>query len=239
MFSYSSKVAILIDGSFFIKRIESIKRKKINSDEIVKELYKCVDFHLKKTYGMEKVDENNKEYKEYKEHGHYRTYFYDSFPFEKTVNHPLTNRAIHHNKTEAFKKRTAIINKLKKSRKFALRMGYLKYTQSWKFNSSKQKEILKKLKDDKGSVNIDDFEEKDFTINLSQKGIDMKIGMDIATISLQKLASKIVLISGDSDFVPAAKLARTYGIDFILDPMGIHIKEDLEEHLDGVISFTH
>jgi uncharacterized LabA/DUF88 family protein len=30
---------------------------------------------------------------------------------------------------------------------------------------------------------------------------------------------QIVLISGDEDFVPALKLARREGIDFILDPM--------------------
>ncbi len=43
-----------------------------------------------------------------------------------------------------------------------------------------------------------------------------------------------ILISGDSDFVPAAKLARREGIDFILDPLGAHIKSDLFEHIDGL-----
>ena len=36
----------------------------------------------------------------------------------------------------------------------------------------------------------------------------MRIGLDIATITLKKQANIIVLASGDSDFVPAAKLAR-------------------------------
>jgi len=44
----------------------------------------------------------------------------------------------------------------------------------------------------------------------------------------------IVLISGDSDFVSAAKLARREGIDFVLDPLGATIKEDLFEHIDGL-----
>ena len=34
---------------------------------------------------------------------------------------------------------------------------------------------------------------------------------------------QIVLISGDSDFVSAAKLARREGIDFVLDPLGAPI----------------
>lgn len=42
------------------------------------------------------------------------------------------------------------------------------------------------------------------------------------------------MISGDNDFVPAAKHARRAGIDFILDPMWANISESLCEHVDGV-----
>ena len=48
------------------------------------------------------------------------------------------------------------------------------------------------------------------------------------------LQKQIILISGDSDFVSAAKLARREGIDFILDPLGAPIKPDLFEHIDGL-----
>ena len=47
---------------------------------------------------------------------------------------------------------------------------------------------------------------------------------------------QIILISGDSDFVPAAKLARREGIDFILDPLWASIKPNLHEHIDGLRS---
>jgi uncharacterized LabA/DUF88 family protein len=47
----------------------------------------------------------------------------------------------------------------------------------------------------------------------------MKIGLDIASMSYKKQVNKIILISGESDFVPAAKLARREGIEFILDSM--------------------
>ncbi len=65
----------------------------------------------------------------------------------------------------------------------------------------------------------------------------MKIGIDIATLAYKKLVDQIVLISGDSDFVPAAKLARREGIDFVLDSMGNHIADDLLEHIDGLQSY--
>ncbi len=48
--------------------------------------------------------------------------------------------------------------------------------------------------------------------------------------------NQIILISGDSDFVPAAKLARREGIDFILDSMWHNIHESLFEHIDGLQS---
>ncbi len=47
----------------------------------------------------------------------------------------------------------------------------------------------------------------------------MRIGLDIASLAYKKQIDQIILIAGDSDFVPAAKLARREGIDFILDPM--------------------
>ena len=58
--------------------------------------------------------------------------------------------------------------------------------------------------------------------------------MDIAALAYKKLVDRIVLIAGDSDFVPAAKLARREGIDFILDPMRNNIRLDLQEHIDGL-----
>ena len=64
----------------------------------------------------------------------------------------------------------------------------------------------------------------------------MKIGLDIATLAHKKLVEKIILISGDSDFVPASKLARREGIEFILDPIHSPIKDDLAEHIDGLHS---
>ena len=62
----------------------------------------------------------------------------------------------------------------------------------------------------------------------------MKIGIDIASLAFKKQVERIVLIAGDSDFVPAAKLARREGIDFILDPLHSPIKPDLFEHIDGL-----
>ncbi|CAI07304.1 hypothetical protein ebB63 [Aromatoleum aromaticum EbN1] len=64
----------------------------------------------------------------------------------------------------------------------------------------------------------------------------MRIGLDIASLTLKKQADTIVLVAGDSDFVPAAQLARREGMEFILDPLWQKVNDDLFEHIDGLQS---
>ena len=89
-----------------------------------------------------------------------------------------------------------------------------------------------------GTISLEYITEDDFSFKANQKGVDMKIGLDIASLSYKKQVDQIILISGDSDFVSAAKLARREGIDFILDPMWADIKSNLSEHVDGIMSPT-
>lgn len=118
---------------------------------------------------------------------------------------------------------------LKPKRKLALRLGRLADEQA---HFTIREKVIRKLC--RGSLNIEDLTDKDFELQVDQKGVDMKIGLDIASLSFKKQVDRIVLISGDSDFVPAAKLARREGIDFILAPLFNPIKPDLFEHIDGL-----
>ena len=78
--------------------------------------------------------------------------------------------------------------------------------------------------------------DRDFIPALRQKGVDMRIGLDIASITLKRQANVIILVAGDADFVPAAKLARREGVQFILDPLWQNVPRDLLEHIDGLRS---
>ena len=51
-------------------------------------------------------------------------------------------------------------------------------------------------------------------------------------ITLKKQPDTIDLVTGDSDFVPAAKLARREGVRIILDPLWRNVAPDLREHID-------
>jgi uncharacterized LabA/DUF88 family protein len=78
--------------------------------------------------------------------------------------------------------------------------------------------------------------EHDVNFGLRQKGVDMRIGLDIASMTLKCQVDTLILVTGDSDFVPAAKLARREGVEFILDPLWQQVSDDLSEHVDGVVS---
>ena len=102
------------------------------------------------------------------------------------------------------------------------------YGSDWRLKPSTQKQLLQHKRQ------WQDLTDDDFTLNVVQKGVDMRIGVDISTVALKKQANRIVLIAGDADFVPAAKLARREGVDFILDAMHQPISDDLFEHIDGL-----
>lgn len=56
-----------------------------------------------------------------------------------------------------------------------------------------------------GKIKMEDVNDDDVFFDVRQKGIDMKIGVDIASLALKRFVDCIVLFFGDSDFVPAAR----------------------------------
>lgn len=210
----SLRIAVLIDGSFFIKRYFKLfpNAQSHSPFELVNNLYNCALRHV-----------GNGNYL-------YRIFYYDCNPLTKRVHNPVSRLCINFDKTDQAIFRRQLFEELKKKRKVALRLGYIKDSGNWVINPRYTKELLN------GSVKVEDLSDGDLIYELRQKGIDMKIGVDIASLAFKKLVDKIVLISGDSDFVPAAKLARTEGVDFVLDPMWNPIDEFLFEHIDGLHS---
>ncbi|MFP4023465.1 MAG: NYN domain-containing protein [Thiohalospira sp.] len=211
------KTAILVDGGFFLKRYRSIhKIKKLDPVRTASDLWEMCLKHLAQAKG-ESFDL-------------YRIFYYDCLPYEKKQHNPITGKAIDFSKTEQNKFQSEFFSELKKKRKVALRLGILEDRNRWIIKPSKTKDLLAK------KIQIDDLTDEDVFFDFSQKMVDIKIGLDIASITLKRQVEQIILISGDSDFVPAAKLARREGIDFLLDPMWNPIKPHLFEHIDGLVS---
>lgn len=159
----------------------------------------------------------------------YRIFYYDCPPTAKRIFHPFLQKQVDLSKSDLYIWMNQFLDELKKKRKFALRLGKLAEEQA---HYTIRPEIVKKLCN--GMISFSDLKENDFCIEIDQKGVDMKIGLDIASLAYKRQVDQIILISGDSDFVSAAKLARREGIDFILDSLGAPIKPDLFEHIDGL-----
>jgi len=75
----------------------------------------------------------------------------------------------------------------------------------------------------------------DLEPNIHQKGVDMRLGLDIAAITLKGHADVFVLVAGDSDFVPAMKFARREGAQLFLVTLGHSVRADMLEHSDMVL----
>ena len=207
------KTAILVDGGFYRKRANTLWGQK-TAEQRAKELQAYCQAHIKA---------QNSEL--------YRVFYYDCAPSTGQAYHPFKQTNINLKKTDTFIWAETFLEELRKARKFAVRLGALSEISS---GYALSKEATKKLFS--GQLKLEDIKDTDFDITIEQKGVDMKLGIDIASLSYKKQVDQIILISGDSDFVPAAKLARREGIDFILDPMWANIKPNLSEHIDGIHS---
>ncbi|EAJ0333732.1 NYN domain-containing protein [Campylobacter lari] len=164
----------------------------------------------------------------------YRVYVYDCEPLNKNV--PMspiekTDKSLNLGKTDTFKFRTSLLDCLRQQPYFAVRLGEIDENSfQWKIKDYKKfQQLLQK------EIKIDSLTEDDFVLDIRQKGVDMKIGLDIATLSIKKQIEKIILITADSDFIPAIKHARKEGVIVQLDPMRVpnsQIKKGLLEHID-------
>ncbi|MGA9062620.1 MAG: NYN domain-containing protein [Terracidiphilus sp.] len=213
--------AILIDGGFFLRRFPSCYPNKDKTDPkvVAKTAFETALSHLEEKSLHRTV-----------RHELYRIFFYDCPPLMKKAHYPKSRTAIDFSKTPQSAFRLALHDELRKQRKVALRLGHLLEHAEWRLRDGRLKQLLD------GSLDFRNLVDDDFEYATTQKGVDMRIGLDIASLSFKRQVDQIVLVAGDADFVPAAKLARREGIDFILDPLWSVVHPSLYEHVDGVRS---
>lgn len=212
-----AKTAILIDGGFYRKRARHLWGEK-TAAERAKELEAYCMAHLQKKDGPH-------------DRQLYRIFYYDCAPIgRRSVYHPLTGKNVDLDKSDTYAWTTAFLEELKRRRKFAIRLGELSEQMHYNLRPDSTRQLMQ------GKLTLQDLTENDFVFVAQQKGVDMRIGIDIASMTYKHQIDQVILISGDSDFVPAAKMARREGIDFILDPMWSDIRPSLFEHIDGLQS---
>ena len=201
------RVAFIIDGHY-MRRTLFDKRGKVQFYFCPKNIRKYCIKHLK---NFEQL---------------FRIYFYDAEPFSDSIQNPLSDEKIDCEKTKLFKNRTKFLSQIKNTPSFALRLGSPKYHKQWNLKRSFLNQVIKEKKEFK-------LEAKDIGPHFEQKMVDIKIGLDIALISIKKMSERIVIIAGDQDFVPALKLARREGMIVTLDDLGGRSSNLLKEHCDS------
>lgn len=211
--------AIFVDGGFFLKRFSKVYPAKDATDAelVARALHEMALSHLSQRGDADRRDL-------------YRIFVYDCPPLAKKTQTPISGTPLDFSRTAVASFRSQFHQELKCLRKVALRLGRLQDSKSWRLKPFVLKALLK------GERQFNALSDSDFVYDVRQKGTDMKIGLDIASVAYKKQANQIVLVAGDADFVPAAKLARREGIDFVLDPMWGPISSDLYEHIDGLRS---
>jgi uncharacterized LabA/DUF88 family protein len=209
------RLAVFVDGGFFLKRLRSHfpHIDPLNAKDVAAAIHSHSLRHLKQNNGNAEL---------------YRIFYYDCPPLTKKMHYPISKKAIDFAKTDIAVFRNSLRDELLRKRKVAVRMGHLLDAAQWRLRPDPLKDLLD------GKTEFSALTDEAFEIDTIQKGVDMRLGLDVASLAYKKLVDQIVLIIGDSDFVPAAKLARREGIDVVLDPLGQTVHASLNEHVDGL-----
>lgn len=141
-----------------------------------------------------------------------RVLYYDCPPYNGTVRLPVSGG------TRVFTGSDAWLSALAQRDLFAVRRGVLK------FRGFRPKSVPLSP----GAATDDDFEPV-----FQQKGVDMRIGLDIALYSDAHAVERIALITQDTDCIPAMKHARKAGLQVVLVMLpNFHLAPELLEYCD-------
>lgn len=203
----SEKYAILIDGGFIKKKLKQSNQHFPTIDEISGEIDRI------KTHdslnGMKLL----------------RVYFYDASPASTTLVNPVDGATCDLSAHPDYQRNISLHQQIEMLSDAAFREGETS-VHGWSLGSAAMKDISKN-----GARPI---AARDFVPNIEQKGVDLRIGLDIARLSTRRLVDVIVVVTGDSDMIPAFKFARREGLRIYLDHMGHGVKRDLRAHTDMI-----
>lgn len=208
---FLARYAIMLDGGFVTKKLQQKLKQPASAEDIVA---LCNEIR------------GNDELQHYEL---LRTYFYDAPPSLESLSKPISGDRYHLARTERAKHAQSLYDQLELQPGFALRMGETRLTpQKWKLRP----QSVKALKAEPRAL-----ADEDFLLDINQKGVDIRIGLDMARLALRDLVRAVVVVTGDSDFVPAFKFVRREGVKVMLCTMGhASARRELRAHADFVLS---
>ena len=159
----------------------------------------------------------------------YRVFYYTADPFTGVRQNPFDGQTVNFSSTDSAQRNRKLIGMIERQNHVAVRRGEMAF-RGWRFKRNVIRRLERRTGTGKRTVNASDIEG-----NFVQKGVDMRIGLDIATLALKRLVTDVAVVTGDLDMVPAFKLARREGLRVYLDRMGTGGREALCVHSDLVI----
>jgi uncharacterized LabA/DUF88 family protein len=124
-----------------------------------------------------------------------RYLYYDCPPYRGETTLPVSGQSV------TFSGDDGWLKKLASKDLFAVRLGVLK------FRGFTPKKI---------PISDRMLVDGDFVPSFEQKGVDMRIGLDIANFCQTRTVDRIALITNDTDCIPAMKHARISGLQVVL-----------------------
>jgi uncharacterized LabA/DUF88 family protein len=158
----------------------------------------------------------------------FRIYYYDAPPLQETIRNPLDGRPYSFGAQAVYKQNRSLQSALAVAPDVVLRRGEV-LSRGWRLRTS----VLAELARVPRPLAPDDLRP-----HVEQKGVDLRIGLDVATLCAKRVVSSVVLVTGDSDLVPAMKFARREGLKAYLAPLGHGVRAVLREHADAVLQLT-
>lgn len=201
--------AILLDGGFVTKKLMGRLGRHAVADDIVAECDRLRQCPAVSDYEL------------------LRIYYYDAPPSKESVKLPVSGQTYELTGTERFRQSQSLYDQLELKPHFALRMGETTVSpQKWKIKPAVARQLTRAQRP---------LTDDDFMLDINQKGVDMRIGLDLARLALREMVRAVIVVTSDSDFVPAFRFVRREGVKVILDPMGHNIRRELRAHADLVI----
>lgn len=204
--SFPPRYAILLDGGFVIKKLEVANHRFPVATDV-----ELLCQNLRKKPELQKLDL-------------LRIYFYHAQPEKDVLTNPIDKSQLNLGATKIYSNHESLLDTLELKPDFAVRLGET-VTHEWRLGSSAMKSLMK---------NPRPVQPNDLVPNVTQKGVDLRIGLDISRLALREMVQVIVVVTGDSDLIPAFKFARREGLRVYLDSLGHGVRRDLKAHADLV-----
>ena len=158
----------------------------------------------------------------------FRVYYYDAPPLGGQKTNPLSRDRYDFGGHSVHAQNARLQEALALTADFAVRRGETVF-RGWKLRD----QTLDELK-----LTTRPLTANDLAPDIEQKGVDLRIGLDVASLAVKRIVDTIVLVTGDSDLVPAMKFARREGTRVYLDTMGHGVRRSLKEHADYMFNST-